>query len=154
MKRISLLVLGAVLLLSLGANAQVKEAVVGVDGFTCSLCAKGVEGQLKDLDFIKSVKTNLKATTFTLTFVNGKKINLSKLEKAITDGGFTMRDLSIKADGTLTGDAASGFSLSTGNTPNLNLKNAQGTFNKGDEVSVSGMVSLPNTLNVSAIKKK
>ena len=153
MKRI-FIVLGVILFFSLGANAQVKEAVVGVDGFTCSLCAKGVEGQRESLDFIKSVKTNLKATTFTLTFVKGKKINLSKLEKAITDGGFTLRDIKVKADGTLAGDAASGFSLNTGNSPNLNLKNAQGSFDKGDAVSVSGMVTLPNTLNVSTIKKK
>jgi copper chaperone CopZ len=153
MKRLSLILLGAMLLLSVKANSQVKEAVIGVDGFTCSLCAKGVEGQLKGLDFVKSVKADLKETTFTLTFYSDKNIKLSELRDAITDGGFSLRDITITADGTLSGDAASGFSLSTGNSPNLNLKNSNGEFTKGDKVKVSGKVSLPNTVNISSMKK-
>lgn len=136
------------------SNAQIKQAVIGVDGFTCSLCAKGVEGQLKSLDYVKSVKTDLKKTTFTLTFYSNKEIKLSELRDAIKDGGFSLRDISIIADGTLSGDAASGFSLSTGNSPNLNLKYNNGDFSKGDKVEVSGNVSLPNTVNVTGIKKK
>lgn len=152
MKRI-LLIAGILMFLSGTASSQVKQAVIGVDGFTCSLCAKGVEGQLKGLDFVKSVKTNLKETTFTLTFYTDKNIKLSELRDAIIDGGFSLRGITITADGTLSGDAASGFSLSTGNSPNLNLKNSNGEYSKGDKVKVSGKVSLPNTVNVTSIKK-
>ena len=41
-------------------NAQITKLIIGVDGFTCSLCAKGIEEQFKSLDFVKSVKTDLK----------------------------------------------------------------------------------------------
>jgi len=154
MKKILALIVLGIMLFAAESNAQVKQAVIGVDGFTCSLCAKGVEGQLKGLDYVKSVKTDLKETTFTLTFYSNKEINLSELRDAIKDGGFSLRDISIVADGTLSGDAASGFSLSTGNSPNLNLKYNNGNLNKGDKVEVSGSVSLPNTVNVTGIKKK
>lgn len=154
MKKILTLIVLGIMLFAAESNAQVKQAVIGVDGFTCSLCAKGVEGQLKGLDYVKSVKTDLKETTFTLTFHTNKDINLSELRDAIKDGGFSLRDITIVADGTLSGDAASGFSLSTGNSPNLNLKYNNGDLNKGDKVEVSGSVSLPNTVNVTGIKKK
>lgn len=153
MKKLLIILSVLMLFISVNAHSQVKEAVIGVDGFTCSLCAKGVEGQLKGLDFVKSVKTDLKATTFTLTFYPDKNIKLSELRDAIIDGGFSLRDITLTADGTLSGDAASGFSLSTGNSPNLHLKNSNGEFSKGDKVKVSGKVSLPNTVNVSSIKK-
>lgn len=154
MKKILALITLGIMLFAAESNAQIKQAVIGVDGFTCSLCAKGVEGQLKSLDYVKSVKTDLKKTTFTLTFYSNKEIKLSELRDAIKDGGFSLRDISIIADGTLSGDAASGFSLSTGNSPNLNLKYNNGDFSKGDKVEVSGNVSLPNTVNVTGIKKK
>ena len=154
MKKILALIVLGIMLFAAESNAQVKQAVIGVDGFTCSLCAKGVEGQLKGLDYVKSVKTDLKETTFTLTFYSNKEIKLSELRDAIKDGGFSLRGISIVADGTLSGDAASGFSLSTGNSPNLNLKYNNGNLNKGDKVEVSGSVSLPNTVNVTGIKKK
>lgn len=154
MKKILALITLGIMLYATDSNAQIKQAVIGVDGFTCSLCAKGVEGQLKNLDYVKSVKTDLKETTFTLTFYSNKEIKLSELRDAIKDGGFSLRDISIVADGTLSGDAASGFSLSTGNSPNLNLKYNNGDFSKGDKVEVSGNVSFPNTVNVTGIKKK
>ena len=153
MKRLSLLAVGMMLLFSLSANAQVKQAVIGVDGFTCSLCAKGVEGQLSSLDFVKSVKTDLKATTFTIVFKSNKKISFSEIRDAVTDGGFTLRDIKVKADGTLSGDAASGFSLTTGNTPNLSLKNVSGDYSNGDKVMVQGNVNLPSSVKVTTIKK-
>jgi copper chaperone CopZ len=153
MKRLSLIVFGAILFFAVNANSQVKEAVIGVDGFTCSLCAKGVEGQLESLGFVKSVKADLKSTTFTITFKSNSKINFAEIQDAVTDGGFTLRDIKVKADGILTGDAASGFSLNTGNTPNLNLKSVTGSYDKGDKVTVKGDISLPSSVKVTSMKK-
>ena len=42
------------------SSAQISSITIGVDGFTCSLCAKGVEEQFKSLDFVQSVKHILK----------------------------------------------------------------------------------------------
>ncbi|MEZ4689211.1 MAG: hypothetical protein R3A12_03120 [Ignavibacteria bacterium] len=53
MKKIILLLI--VLFLSNDRSmAQITQLTIGVDGFTCSLCAKGVEEQFKSLDFVKS----------------------------------------------------------------------------------------------------
>ena len=62
--------------------AQITQLTIGVDGFTCSLCAKGVEEQFKSLDFVKSVKTDLKNTTFRLLFKNSPKINILEIKDA------------------------------------------------------------------------
>lgn len=136
------------------ASAQISKAVVGVDGFTCSLCAKGVEGQLKDLDFVKTVKANIKATTFELTFKNTSQINVTEIANAIADGGFTLRDVNISATGTINGNSSSGYTIVTGNSPDMKLINFKGEYNDGDKISVSGVLNLKNkSLYVSEIKK-
>ncbi|HRE39851.1 MAG TPA: heavy metal-associated domain-containing protein [Ignavibacteria bacterium] len=148
-----LLILLALILSSSVASAQLSKAIVGVDGFTCSLCAKGVEGQLKNLDFVKTVKANLKATTFDLTFKTKSSIVVSEIASAISDGGFTLRDIKITASGILSGDQQKGFTLITGNSPDIKLSKIKGDFKEGDKISVSGILNIKNTsLNVSEIK--
>lgn len=136
------------------ANAQVTKATVGVDGFTCSLCAKGVEGELKSLDFVKSVKTNIKATTFDLTFKSNSNIVISKIAQAIDDGGFTLRDIKVSAAGKITSDNNGGFKLVTGNTPDLVIKNLSGDYKDGDSINITGMVNISaKSINVISAKK-
>jgi copper chaperone len=136
------------------ANAQVTKATVGVDGFTCSLCAKGVEGELKSLDFVKSVKTNIKATTFDLTFKSNSNIIISRIAEAISDGGFTLRDIKVNASGKLTSDNSGGFKFVTGNAPELILKNLSGDYKDGDQINITGMVNiLGKSINVISAKK-
>ncbi|HEX2788595.1 MAG TPA: heavy-metal-associated domain-containing protein [Ignavibacteria bacterium] len=136
------------------ASAQVTKATVGVDGFTCSLCAKGVEGELKSLDFVKSVKTNIKATTFDLTFKTGSNIVISSIADAINDGGFTLRDIKIIASGKIVSDNNGGFKLVTGNTPDLMIKNLNGDYKDGDELNITGMVNVSGkSVNVISAKK-
>lgn len=136
------------------ANAQVTKATVGVDGFTCSLCAKGVEGELKSLDFVKSVKTNIKATTFDLTFKSNSTIVISKIAQAIDDGGFTLRDIKVSAAGKIALDNNGGFKLVTGNTPDLVIKNLSSDYKEGDQVNITGMVNISaKSINVISVKK-
>lgn len=129
--------------------SQVTQAVVGADGFTCSLCAKGVEEQFRSLDFVKSVKVDLLKATFTITFNKGAKIDISKLKDGVTDGGFSLRDISIKAEGIYEDNH-----LVTGNTPDLVLTNLGSNYSAGDKISISGMVNLSdNTIKVKQSKK-
>jgi copper chaperone len=144
-----------ILSLSVGiANAQVTKATVGVDGFTCSLCAKGVEGELKSLDFVKSVKTNIKATTFDLTFKTNLNIVISQIADAINDGGFTLRDIKVNASGKIVSDNNGGFKLVTGNTPDLKIKNLSSDYKDGDQLNITGMVNVSGkSINVISAKK-
>lgn len=129
--------------------SQVTQATIGVDGFTCSLCAKGVEEEFRAMDFVKSVKVDLTKATFTITFKKDAKIDINKLKDGVTDGGFSVRDIVIKAAGTYENNH-----LVTGNTPDLILKNLSSEYNDGDKISISGNVSLSdNAIKVKQAKK-
>lgn len=133
--------------------AQVKEVTLGVDGFTCSLCAKGVEGQLRSLNFVKSINANLKNATFKIAIKDDTMINLGQLRTAVTNGGFTLRSVELVATGFIN-ESGSGYTISTGNTPVINLNNVTTKFNIGDQVQVFGTLNLSNnTLSVSSIEK-
>lgn len=155
MKKILFSVLITILIISAGNSfAQVTQAVIGVDGFTCSLCAKGVEEQFKSLEFVKSVKTDLKNTQFTLNFKTDQRLDISKIENAVVDGGFTVREIKITAKGELKGGEGSGFYLVTTNTPDLALSNIKGEFSNDEKVELKGSVNLSNNhIRVSSIKK-
>ena len=134
--------------------AQVTKLTIGVDGFTCSLCAKGVEEQFKSLDFVKSVKTDLKNTTFTLSLNPSPAVNLSQLKDAVTDGGFSVRDIIIEATGIIKSASGSGYILSTPNTPDIHLSDVKADLSDGDKVLLKGKVNTKNnSLNVTSIKK-
>lgn len=136
------------------SNSQVTQLTIGVDGFTCSLCAKGVEAQFKALDFVKSVKTDLKNTLFVLTFKSKQEINVSQIREAVYDGGFSVRDIKIEAKGTIKGNASSGYSLVTDNTPEVNLKDVKSELTDGDKVALKGKVSADaKSISVTSIKK-
>lgn len=148
MKKIAILILFLISPLSF-VHSQVTQATIGVDGFTCSLCAKGVEEEFRSMDFVKSVKADLKKATFTITFRKGSKIDINKLKDGVTDGGFSLRDIVIKAEGTYENNR-----LVTGNTPDLLLNNLSGEYSNGDKIAISGNVSLSdNVIKVKQVKK-
>lgn len=133
---------------------QVSQLTIGVDGFTCSLCAKGVEEQFKSLEFVKNVKTDLKKTEFILTFRTNPKINISQIRDAVNDGGFSVRDIKVVAKGSIKGDASSGYTLVTSNTGDILLKDVKGNFNSGDKVSLKGKINSEVTsITITSIKK-
>jgi len=156
MKKIIIIAIFFICLISTSKDsyAQVSQLIIGVDGFTCSLCAKGVEEQFKSLDFVKSVKTDLKKTEFILTFRSDPKIVISKIRDAVNDGGFSVRDIKVVAKGSIRGDANSGYTLVTSNTPDISLKDVKGNFSAGDKVSLKGKVNSEATsIIVTSIKK-
>jgi copper chaperone CopZ len=77
------------------ARAQLVSATLGIDGLTCSMCAKGTEASLRSLDFIDDVKMDLNALTATIRFKKNANVSLDKLAKAIADAGFSMREASV-----------------------------------------------------------
>lgn len=78
---------------SLTARAEFVSATVGVDGLTCSMCAKGVEESLKQLDFIESVKIDLNKLIATINFKKNSVVEIDKLREMIEDAGFSVRSL-------------------------------------------------------------
>ncbi len=136
------------------STAQVTQITIGVDGFTCSLCAKGVEAQFKSLDFVKSVKTDLKNTLFILSLKSNLPINVSQIRDAVDDGGFSVRDIKIEAKGTIKGDQNSGFIFVSPNSPEIQLKDFNNDMSDGDKVLLKGRINAnSNSISVTSIKK-
>lgn len=143
-----------ILLIAGKADSQISKIIIGVDGFTCSLCAKGVEGQFKSLDFVKSVKTDLKKTEFTIYFRSKTKVDISQIRDAVYDGGFSVRDIKIDATGSISGNSAQGYSFMIPDLNSISLKDVTGNFKEGEKVILQGKVNTGVTfINVTSIKK-
>jgi copper chaperone CopZ len=91
MKKI--VVLLVMLVASVTSRAQFVSATVGVDGLTCSMCARGVEESLKQLEFIDSIHIDLNKLVATVFFKKGVSVEMSKLHEMIEDAGFSVRSL-------------------------------------------------------------
>ena len=136
------------------SEAQVTEAIVGVDGFTCSLCAKGVEGQFRALDYVKSVKADIKKTEFTIVFKSKPEIKFSELSDAVTDGGFTLRDILLIAKGTIKKESNTKYRLVTNNSSLITLKGLNSKYENGDKIMIKGKFNVSdNSVTVTSIEK-
>lgn len=133
--------------------SQVNELRIGVDGFTCSLCAKGVEEEFKAMSFVKKVNSDISNSMFTLYFKKNSSIDINRIKDGVVDGGFTVRNINIFATGTIQSDG-SNYTLVTGNSPALKLNKVEGVFSDGDKVKISGKVNVNNySVNVVKINK-
>jgi len=141
-----------ILILNSLGYSQVTKIKIDVDGFTCSLCAKGVEGQFKSLNFVKSVKTNLQDASFELFFRLNKNIDIDRIKEAVTDGGFSVGKVEVVARGKIIKNETS-YLLKTGNSPDITLANLGADVLENDEVLITGNVNPDNTVSVSSVKK-
>lgn len=134
------------------STSQVSKITIGVDGFTCSLCARGVEEQFKSLEFVKSVKVDLKNTLFFLAFKADGKIKLEELYDAVEDGGFSVRDIVIEGTGMLEIDGNKIFKFISTNVSPISLKNIPVNYSEGDKVWIEGKY-LNKILDIISMKK-
>ncbi len=143
-----------ILISSVDSKAQLVELIVGVDGFTCSLCAKGVEGQFKALDFVRSVKTDLKNTQFTIALKDNTTINLKDISEAVTDGGFTVREIIVEGNGKISSFENGAYSVIIENSTVLKLHNVKEELLMDDNVNFKGKLSEDaKSVTVTEIRK-
>jgi len=74
-------------IISIQAEAQIRQAKLQASGLTCALCAKAVYANLESLPFIQKIDTDLNGSAFILEF-NGKQIDLDAIRKKVEDAGF------------------------------------------------------------------
>lgn len=86
------------LLLHLSAGAQIKSAVIGVDGLTCSACSFATEKSLKKLESIDSVYMQLEENTATVFFKKSAKVNMNDVARKVVDAGFSVRSITATMD--------------------------------------------------------
>lgn len=83
------------------ASAQVEAAAVKLDGLSCPFCAYGLEKKLKKIEGVEKVEIKVDQATAELVVKKGKALSIDEVEKAVKDGGFTPRELSLTVTGRL-----------------------------------------------------
>lgn len=86
------------LMASTNAGAQLISADIGVNGMTCSMCARGTEETLKRLDFIDSIDVDLNTLVAHITFKKNMDVPVEALLKAVEDAGFSVRNITAVFD--------------------------------------------------------
>ncbi len=64
-----------------------------VDGLACPFCAYGVEKQLRAVDGVQTVETDIKTGTVTIDMRAGATLDEATARKAVEAAGFTFRGL-------------------------------------------------------------
>lgn len=83
------------------AQAEVVKANLTILGMSCSMCAYGLHKKLSALEEIEKATIDFKTETGILTFKPEARIDYERIEKAVTEGGYTLKDMSVKAIGRL-----------------------------------------------------
>jgi mercuric ion binding protein len=89
MKRMSLFVAAAAMVLSLSAWAKDTTTTMKVSGWSCASCPAKTESALKDVPGVKTVKVNKDKSTATVTY-DDAKAKPADLEKAVAASGFAV----------------------------------------------------------------
>lgn len=73
------------------SNAQINKGIIGINGLTCSQCAKSVYNRLVKLPFIHEIDVDLNNTAATLTFKRGMQVDFDALAQAVKKAGYSVR---------------------------------------------------------------
>ena len=76
-------------------SAQFSKASLQASGLTCALCTKAINNALEQLDFVKSVKPDIKTSSFHIAFKDGATIDIDALRKGVEDAGFSVAKLQL-----------------------------------------------------------
>ncbi|MFB6264246.1 MAG: heavy-metal-associated domain-containing protein [Bradymonadaceae bacterium] len=98
----ALAALGAVLLVSAPALADIDSYTVGVNGMACPFCAYGIEKKLKGLEGVASLDIHIEKGTVDVSVQEGKTVTPKAIREAVQEAGFELRDLEIRGEATIT----------------------------------------------------
>jgi copper chaperone CopZ len=82
-------------LLCIQSNAQFYKATLQATGLTCAMCNNAINKALQKIEFIDSVKSDIKNSAFNITFKQDKIVDIDELKKAVDDAGFSVGSLKI-----------------------------------------------------------
>lgn len=84
-----------VLMTSIQSYSQISKAEIMATGLTCSMCSNAINKQLKAMDGVDSVSTDLNTNTFTVYFKKESKIMPKTLKEGVEKAGFFIGSLVI-----------------------------------------------------------
>ena len=75
-------------LFSMQGMSQINQVTIQASGLTCSMCSNAINKSLKTLSYIDQVKSNIKNSSFEITFNNPSLVNFDQLKKKVEEAGF------------------------------------------------------------------
>jgi len=74
-----------------GVWAQTARYTVGVDGMACPFCVYGLEKQIKRLDGVTEVETDLEQGKNFVWVADDGDLERAEVDEAVRNAGFTLR---------------------------------------------------------------
>ncbi|MBI4431738.1 MAG: heavy-metal-associated domain-containing protein [Candidatus Omnitrophica bacterium] len=81
--------------------AEIEEVILGVDGLACPFCAYGLEKKMTPIKGMKSYDVDMGEGKVYLELKENAKLDLEAFRKAVKEAGFTLRDVYVRAKGTI-----------------------------------------------------
>ncbi len=82
-------IIGIILLcITIQAQAEVKQVVIQAGGLTCSMCNNAINKALRTLPFVGEVVSDIKNSSFTVSFKPGSAVDFDAMKKKVEDAGF------------------------------------------------------------------
>jgi copper chaperone CopZ len=92
MKRFQVLLV--VTLLAVAASSAAATIEMTVNGLVCAFCAQGIEKKLKKFPATAEVLVSLEHRLVAVSLHDGQDITDADLRKALTDAGYTVKNIS------------------------------------------------------------
>ena len=87
------LIIIVAVLFAVHTQAQVTKVQLQASGLTCSMCSNAINKSLKTIDYIDKVMSNIKTSTFEISFKPGAAINFDQLKKKVEEAGFSVANM-------------------------------------------------------------
>ena len=98
MKKVLVIILA---FLALQAEAQFSKATLQASGLTCAMCSNAINKALQAIPFVASVKSDIKNSSFNISFKENANVNIDALKKAVEDAGFSVAKLNLTGNLTM-----------------------------------------------------
>ncbi len=85
-------------MLSNSVIAQVYKADIIATGLTCSMCSNAIKKQLKTIESVDSIATDLNTNTFSVFFKKDQAIVPSILKEKVENAGFFVGSMQLDLD--------------------------------------------------------
>lgn len=84
--------------ITLTSQSQINKVTIQASGLTCSMCSNSINKSLKTIPYVATVYSNIKSSSFDVTFKPGAEVNFDDFKKKVEDAGFSIAGLSAEVN--------------------------------------------------------
>ena|SRR5688572_24581179 len=85
----------AIAFVAVPSTAQFSKAELQATGLTCAMCSNAVNKALQAVPFVQAVKSDIKNSSFRITFKENQEMDIDALKMAVEDAGFSVGSLKL-----------------------------------------------------------